>query len=174
MKKPDFSKHGPHVAMMMANEGWTDADISDERKPVINPSKILHTIANKIEDLFDKEQSKGNLKGKFTLDEVDVDKQEIVFLLKGNEYQCHDRADHLVEREFGPENISITRRFGGKKDAATSVPTVKHIYAPRRSLVKMIEVPKDDEPLMLEVTDDLLDEATEDTSITTFSKHKIY
>lgn len=150
MKKPDFSKHGPHVSMMMANEGWTDADISDERKPVINPSKLLHTIAYRIEDLFCKER----LQGKFTLNEVDVERQAIVFVLTGDERKCHDRADELVEREFGPENISIKRRSNGK-----------HVYLVRRSLVKMNELSKDDEPLTLEVTDDLLDEATGDAMI---------
>lgn len=148
MKKPDFSKHGPHVTAMMTTEGWTDDDISDERKPVVNPSKILHTVSKQMEELFRFE----NVSGDYELDSIDVDRLAVVFVMRGNERTCHDRADDLVEWRYG-DNISVKRKVDGHDDEAT-----KHVYTVRSPLAKMVEVLENDEaPIQLEVTDDLLD-----------------
>ena len=139
MKKPDFRNHGPHVAMMMANEGWTDADISVDRKPIINMVKKLYDIGKRIEDTLHKEK----VPGKYRMEQVDTKRQRIEFFMRGTESGTHAAADALVEELFGPENIHCKVFPIDHEEDMGKVYSAKHVYTVGRFLVKMKELPED-------------------------------
>lgn len=140
MKKPDFSKHGPHVTAMMTTEGWTDDDISDDRKPIVNMAKKLYDIGKRIEDALYKEK----VPGKYRMEQVDTKRQRIEFLMRGTEAGTHAAADSIVEDLFGPENIHCKVFPIDHEEDMGKVYSAKHVYTVGRFLVKMKELPEDD------------------------------
>ena len=138
--KNDFTKHGPHVAAMMAMEGWRDEDISADRKPVINMAKKLYDIGKRIEDTLHKEK----VPGKYRMEQVDTKRQKIEFFMRGTEAGTHAAADALVEDMFGPENIHCKVFPIDHEEDMGKVYSAKHVYTVGRFLVKMNELPGDD------------------------------
>ena len=138
--KTDFTKHGPHVAAMMAMEGWRDEDISADRKPIVNMAKKLYDIGKRIEDALNKEK----VPGKYRMEQVDAKRQRIEFLMRGTEAGTHAAADAIVEDMFGPENIHCKVFPIDHEEDMGKVYSAKHVYTVGRFLVKMNKLPEDD------------------------------